>query len=338
MIRKAVERIVEDLPDHVIVGLRNIAERVYSVKKSEAEARVLSQDHDSREPVDIELTHVVLPPWPGELGYEIRYGLPRLELLTGGGVQVLTKRVSIYPGESGIYNEEYFAEEERLFREFAVIRSACAAVPTKGHPEEFRTKWEGIYNKTGYKHYGIGESIAWHPFNVHNCHCGTLDSFCRFSFPRYNPLHKMFNLRSREIPRHIGVQFRNREENPDGRNSDIFNVWNFCGGLSRMIGLPVVCYGKYICGGYPDGITSADSYTLESFDQLARDMEVLRECDIFVAPDSGWADFLSWISIPLILQSDKYGSIQNYLRLGRKAALLEECQREPEKVIGGLIT
>lgn len=327
ILKKATSSILRHLPASLFSRVEPLVADEARCRSSRREALSLLQDPNSSHPINVDVRVAILPPWPGEFGFEIRYALPRLEVLAPAGVKVLTRRASIYPKGCGIFDADYFQQEDKLFGKYKVIRSGIAAVPTRGCPLEFENEWKDIFYSRGWDDYGLGRTISWEPFCIHNPKINLLAAHSYFSFARYNPLLSINEalLLQKPVPSHIGVQFRLRNERPDGRNTPLHDVMVFCNRLSDQLHVPLIVYGKDVPLNEIGRIRHADSFTRAHPDQLARDMCVLKHCKVFVAPDSGWADFLAWLGIPIILQMDKYNSAEAFVRQGRCVALMNDA-------------
>ena len=66
----------------------------------------------------------VLPPYPGELGIEIRYFLARVEPWLRAGWKILARRPELYPEGSAVLDDSLTAAENRLFSLYGAVRLA----------------------------------------------------------------------------------------------------------------------------------------------------------------------------------------------------------------------
>jgi hypothetical protein len=337
LLKHILQKILLIIPQYYISKLHSLLKEVLAYKKSKYEAVLLFNDSNLTEAVQFKANQLVIPSWPGEFGFEIRYALPRFEIVASDFVKVLSRRTSIYPKGCSIYDEKYFRKEKQLFDDFKVIRSACAAIPTNGSALEFKRKWKELFISCGYDNKFVGECVGLKSFNIDNSGFDFFSCYYLFKFPTYNPLENADeSLVKIPVPYHIGIQFRNRPERPDGRNSLISETIEVGSKISNYFNLPIIFYGKDVSGSIHDDATNADFYVKDHYDQLAREMAVLTKCRIFIAPDSGWADFIAWLGIPMIMQADKYNSIQSYTRQGRQAILMKTVRENFELSIDKL--
>ncbi len=67
---------------------------------------------------------LILPPYPGEMGIEIRYFLGRVEPWLHAGWKILSRRPELYPAGTAIRDDALTEAENALFARFGAVRLA----------------------------------------------------------------------------------------------------------------------------------------------------------------------------------------------------------------------
>lgn len=273
----------------------------------------------------------VLPPYFGEMGFEIRYHLAQAEPWLRHGWKIVTRRPAFYPEGTAIAAPEFFAAADALLAEFGVVGSHGALhIPPLDLGDIGIEHW--FDHKTGSITVHLSEirkvtaqslaEIAIRKLFLEWFHSDTrklldLDRF-QLSFmgsamgnweyrigvalpPSFLP--PAFVHPPQPITPHVGVQLRNVISSVyQDRNSD--QTWMLARAkeIADHLGLDLLVYG------HPDGCIIPEGYRTtwdanRADGHLARELGYLKSCRIMLAPNSGWADLMAWLKIPALLES-----------------------------------
>jgi hypothetical protein len=259
---------------------------------------------------DLFLSRKVLPPFLGELGYEVRYFVALVEPWLRSGWKILSNRPALYPVGSTI-------ERPELFKAINALISAFDAQPMHGkirvdfsnrlppeQRERARRQFEvelrrlilPLIDSVGrpVTPLDVALTAAWRGVDEHFFYgyAGLVPSYKPEAFTRGGV-----------APRHIGVQFRKMSQKDPFRDSDPAALHPLLVNLAREVGLPLLVYGEPNGCVFPADCLLARQYHGDDMMGLAGDLSCLSSCEVMFAPDSGWADLMCWLQVPTILQS-----------------------------------
>jgi hypothetical protein len=259
----------------------------------------------------------VLPPYPGELGIEIRYFLARVEPWLRAGWKILARRPELYPEGSAVLDDSLTAAENRLFSLYGAVRLATGpkivspargpfnrarAVVANAKARQLQQEWRQLLRP--YLSNRLGR-----PWTCWDRDLTTVATeFIKHSMwkhgsalpPSYLPPAFVSEDQECTYPEHVGVQFRAVRYNPDGRNSDVATVLAEAQAVAADISLPLLVYGDAAGCALPEGTCTTAS--LGEGRLLRRELGYLRSCRLMLAPNSGWADLMCWLRIPVLIE------------------------------------
>ena len=272
----------------------------------------------------------VLPPYLGEMGFEIRYHLARVEPWLRHGWKIVTRRPAFYPEGTTIDAPEFFAEADKVLAGFGVVGSHGAMhVPPMEAGDIGIEHW--FDHKTGRITVSLSEirkvtaqsmaEIAMRKLFLEWFHSDTrklIDfdrdqlSFLGSAIGNYEYrcavavppsfLPPGFVHPSEPVAPHVGVQLRNVINVVHQiRNSDAAWMLGKAKEIAAHLGLDLLVYG------HPDGCIIPEGYRT-SWDaarpdgHMARELGYLKSCRLMLAPNSGWADLMAWLKIPTLLE------------------------------------
>jgi hypothetical protein len=272
----------------------------------------------------------LLPPYFGEMGFEIRYHLAQVEPWLRHGWKIVTRRPAFYPEGSAIAAPDFFAAADQILANYGVVSShgALHIPPLESGDIGIEHRFDG---KTGTITVHLSEirkvttqslaEIAIRKLFLEWFHADSrkLLDFDRFQLsflgsaignweyrigvavpPSYLP--PSFVTPPEAIAPHVGVQMRNvinimRQD----RNSDPEWMLGKAQEIAAHLGLDLLVYG------HPGGCiipaghrTSWDAARPDG--HMARELGYLKSCRIMLAPNSGWADLMAWLQIPALLE------------------------------------
>jgi len=275
----------------------------------------------------------VLPPYFGEMGFELRYHMAQVEPWLRHGWKIVTRRPAFYPEGTAIAAPEFFATADALLTYFKVIGShgGLHLPPLEKGKIDCELNFEG---ETG--------AITVHLSDVEKVKVQSLVEielrklFLEWFHSRDRPIldgdrfqlsflpsavgnHEYRNAIAvppsflpptfvappEAIPPHVGVQLRNVANGfVQVRNSDADKMLDAASKIAAHLGLDLVVYGHREGCIIPSGYrTTWDAARPDG--HLARELGYLKSCRIMLSPDSGWADLMAWLQIPTLLESCK---------------------------------
>jgi len=243
----------------------------------------------------------VLPPYPGEMGHEIRAFIGCVEPYLRAGWKILAKRPALYPPGTAIFDESYFANERRLFQEYDVMRWSHLVLLDSKNPVthvQFRRKWRRLF--APYLLSPTRPLTAWDAilFSTRSVYNPVID-FVSIVPASYLPTDYIATPVSREG--HIGLQMR-QMKTAHVRNSDVKFMLGAAQELAGKMNLPLLIYG------HPEGSHLPPEYActaeIPGTDLLSTELHLLRSCKVMLAPDSGWTDLMGWLKIPTLVEKE----------------------------------
>jgi hypothetical protein len=251
----------------------------------------------------------ILPPFLGEMGYEVRYFIALIEPYLRSGWKLISNRSSLYPEKSTIQIPELYIEidkikfkyqaesvHNKLLLNFGGLSSSHErSIANAKFEKEIRSLILEFIDDYGRTITPLDKTLtsAW----------AGLDDQALMGYhglvPSYKPLDYLLG---GDCPKHIGVQFRRFFKKDIHRNSDTNKLYPLLQELSAMSNLPLFVYGDSEACFFPNDCLQASSYHPKNLNGLAGDLRCLKSCEIMFAPDSGWADLMCWLQVPTILQ------------------------------------
>jgi hypothetical protein len=297
---------------------------------------------------------LLLPGYAGEMGVEIRYFLGRVEPWLNSGWKILSRRPELYPAGRAVFDVDLFEAEDALFRRYGADRLALgphirrpasgrldriAAVVAREKARRLQNEWRGLLSDRVY----ASIDRPWTRWDQDLVHVST-DFFSQRPWvhgdvipPTYLP--PAFASRGTEAayPDHIGLQMRSVTFSLDPRNSRVEHVLADARVMAEHAGLPLLVYGQRSGCVLPDGMVTTTSLGDSSL--LARELGYLRTCRIMLAPNSGWADLMCWLGVPVLVEErgdrhvfDMMAPFRPRLLLRRRAI---SAQTQMEALLGG---
>ena len=283
----------------------------------------------------------ILPPFLGEMGFEIRHFLGSVENWLKRGWKILAKRPDLYPPGTAIYDESFFKALKvvldkykpygvislgfgqyippqnqnkmggHLDSDLAPIYTLAADTQTltiaKNLEGELRSLFAPFLLENEDRPLTIWDQKLLSCTNSINANneWTSFDRYVRYSIPTsYKPYY--FENPTYTVGEHIGVQLRNIVQNkyePVQRNSDVEQALKYCQELSNHYNLPFIVYG------HPNGTYQPDGYEKTSENiainkLLEKELGYLRSCKLMLAPNSGWCDLMAWLQIPTLIENN----------------------------------
>ena len=272
----------------------------------------------------------VLPPYLGEMGYEVKYHLARVEPWLRNGWKILARRPEFYPPGATITSPEFFASCDVILRE-QVIVSAGAGIyaPAKQlYPLSVQASMEGqkirasveLENLEKIHREAIAEIklrqlfLDWldydgRPLTDYDRNIFAFTETClaesdirRSEALRPSYLPEAFENPPERAPDHVGFQIRAfqgviaRE-----RNSDPEWMTDTAKAMGAHLNLPVIAYGRPDGCVIPAGVRATWDEKAKG-SHLARELGYLKNCKLMLGPDSGWSDLMGWLGVPVLLE------------------------------------
>lgn len=283
----------------------------------------------------------ILPPFLGEMGFEIRHFLGSVENWLNKGWKILAKRPNFYPPGTAICDEAFFKELKEITKKYAPygvislgfglyippqnpvkmgghLDSDLAPIHTltadtqaltiaKNLERELRALFAPFLLGNKERPLTIWDQkllSCTNSVNINN-EWTSFDRYVRYSIPAsYKPYH--FENPTYQVGEHIGVQLRNivqQKYEPVQRNSDVKQALQYCQELSEYYNLPIIVYG------HPNGTYQPDGYEKTSDNipvskLLEKELGYLRSCKLMLAPNSGWCDLMAWLQVPTLIENN----------------------------------
>ncbi len=272
----------------------------------------------------------VLPPYLGEMGFEIRYHLAQVEPWLRNGWKIVAHRPEFYPPATTVDAPEFLAACGQAMAEYRAIGSmggiyifpmvfgeVQVTATFAAGTGEVVLKLDDVSKVTRQAEVEIALRqlfLEWFDYpgrRITNYDRGEL-SFNRTSFgnvdynlaealrPSYKP--HAFENPIEPMEAHVGFQMRAVKNGVlQHRNSDPAWMCATARAIGEHLGLPVIAYG------HPGGCVIPDDFATtwkpgREDGHLARELGYLKSCRIMLAPDSGWADLMAWLEIPIMLE------------------------------------
>ena len=280
-------------------------------------AQVMPPSPDAHELIAPVCEGRILPPYPGEMGVEIRFFLARVEPWLRGGWKILSRRPELYPEGSAILDAALTQAEDALFAKYDAVRLAsgpCIIRPGEGRlrtwralvarakSQQLQEEWRRLLRP----YLAATPGRPWTRWDTDLMTVSSAFAIHQMWLigdaqpPGYLPPAFVSDGPENVYPAHVGVQFRALGWNPDDRNSDVAAVLEEAQRVAAHLSLPLLIYGDRAGCHLPDGAQTTAS--IGEGRLLSRELGYLRTCEVMMAPNSGWADLMCWLRVPVIVE------------------------------------
>ncbi len=303
----------------------------------------------------VDETSLLLPPYPGEMGVEIRHFLGRVEPWLRAGWRILARRPELYPEGTAVFDPSFFAAEDNLFAAYGAVRLAVG--PHLRHPgpgllpfarrhvaQRKAIRLQADWRQLVFRRTHLANSCIvtrWHSdltlvsTEFHEPRPWAWADVVPPSYlpPAYvnpNSLHRYED--------HVGVQLRNLSTSLEPRNSDVEAVVRDAEAVCQHLSLPLLVYG------HPQGcflpVGQVNTNSLGEGRLLERELGYLRSCRLMLAPNSGWADLMCWLRVPTIVENSGATSVFAPMEPFSPRMLVrskeESAQSQAERALAGI--
>jgi hypothetical protein len=273
----------------------------------------------------------LLPPYFGEMGFEIRYHIAQIEPWLRNGWKVVTRRPAFYPEGTAIAAPDFFAAADKLIAEHGVVEASGGLhiVPLEFGEITIDPVFNGARGRITISLSDIDKVKRQSVFEIeirklflewfHSNDRKLLD-YDRFQLSFLNSavgnreyrlgvaikptfLPPTFVSPPEPVVAHVGVQLRNVANGVrQVRNSDPEWMLKTADQIAAHLGLELLVYGHP--GGCVIPTGRRTTWDAERPDgHLARELGYLKSCRVMLSPNSGWADLMAWLQIPTLLES-----------------------------------
>lgn len=285
----------------------------------------------------------VLPPYLGEMGYEIKFHLARVEPWLRNGWKILARRPEFYPPDHAIEAPDFFRACDGIFAQH-LIASAGAGIyapytQESGLRIEPRLDGTKMDLNIGVTHVEKIQREAFAEIQLRQLFLDWLDYDGRpltdydrniFAFsetgeaeseirraealrPSYLP--SAFENPPEPIAAHVGVQIRAfKGLVAHNRNSEPEWMIDTAKAIAAHLDLPLMAYGHPQGCVIPTTVRSTWREEEGNRGHLARELGYLRSCKLMLAPDSGWTDLMAWLGVPVLLEKLPFPTAYESLR------------------------
>lgn len=301
----------------------------------------------------------ILPPFTGEMGFEIIHFLARVEPYLRNGWRILARRPALYPPGTAFYDPAYFDRLNPLIAKYALhptpvgLRRPEQRLDQNFHINVTRGDLQQIALEMRYELPDILVQESIFELQVRDLfysYCdvarrGVLDIdlallSCQPSRsndvaiaqrPVLRPTYQPAAFLAPDGPQkpHVGVQLRamaKTGKHPGGgasRDSDPAFVLPLAERAAAHLGLPIIVYGR------PEGNILPEGYEhsyAPGIDLLDKELQMLSACRLMFAPDSGWADLMAWLRVPTLLEGSAYsGHFDDLIDFRPRIALIDRA-------------
>ena len=273
----------------------------------------------------------VLPPYLGEMGYEVKYHLARVEPWLRNGWKILARRPEFYPPGTTIEAPEFFKACDKILTEQVIVAAGAGIyAPATELPKlkiETRAQGDGlavnleIADLARSQREAIAEIqlrqlfLDWldydgRPLTDYDRNVLAFSETCvaetdirRSEALRPSYLPEAFENPPEPAPAHIGVQIRAfKGVIARNRNSDPEWMCQTANAIGAHTGLPVIAYGHPGGCFIPSNMRATWREEEGGRGHLARELGYLKSCRLMLAPDSGWTDLMAWLGVPSLLE------------------------------------
>ena len=272
----------------------------------------------------------VLPPYLGEMGYEVKFHLARVEPWLRNGWKILARRPEFYPEGAVAEAPEFFAACDAILSEQVIVGAGGGiyAPPREAVGLDIVPSLEGqaieVLLRLGDVNKITREALAeiqlrqlfldWldydgRPLTDYDRNTFAFTETCvaethirRAEALRPTYLPPAFVTPSEPTEPHVGFQIRAVKMLDRNRNSDADWMVATARALGAHLGLPVLAYGHPDGCIIPEGVPTTWRDDLGGRGHLGRELGYLKSCRLMLGPDSGWTDLMAWLGIPVLLE------------------------------------
>jgi hypothetical protein len=288
------------------------------------------------------------------MGIEIRYFLARVEPWLRAGWKILSRRPEFYPEGSAIYDSALIEAEDRLFARYDAVRLATGPVvvrPSSGKPNGFaaviaRAKARHLqeeWRRLLVPYMRLDVDRPWTRWDTDLTTVSTDFSSHQLWVhgdvipPSYLPAAFASMDLEWTHPDHVGLQLRSVGFNPDGRNSDVAAVLAEAQVVARHLSLPLLVYGEPQGCFLPDDACTTASLRQGEGRLLRRELGYLRTCKVMLAPNSGWADLMYWLRVPVLVERTEPLNVLDMMAPFRPRVLIRRPELPVETQVDQLL-
>jgi hypothetical protein len=253
----------------------------------------------------------ILPPFLGELGYEVRHFVGLVEPWLRSGWKLISKRPELYPSGTTLCPRDLFDEISALkiryngqemhsgicveFPRRESIPARDYAVVRRNFEFDLRSLLRPYIDRPGRPLTLFDKPLT-----------SASHGLSEFFFSSYHGLRPSYKPESfacgdPSAPSHIGVQFRRLAGKDEHRNSDWQRHFPRLNQLAHETGLKLLVYGEPSGCEFPPDCSRASTHHPIGSTGLAGDLTCLRSCRLMFSPDSGWTDLMAWLQVPSIV-------------------------------------
>lgn len=272
----------------------------------------------------------VLPPYLGEMGYEVKYHLARVEPWLRNGWKILARRPEFYPPGTVVESPEFFAACDEILDEHVIFGAGggiFAPPPDLAPLDIIPTLTDDgieVLLRLGDLNKITREAVSeirlrrlfldWldydgRPLTDYDRNIFAFSETCiaeteirRSEGLRPSYLPAAFETPVEPIGPHVGFQVRAVKHLSLKRNSDPDWMAQTATAIGAHLGLPVIAYGRPDGCIIPPGVETTWREADGGRGHLERELGYLKSCRIMLAPDSGWADLMAWVGVPVLLE------------------------------------
>lgn len=272
----------------------------------------------------------VLPPYLGEMGYEVKFHLARVEPWLRNGWRILARRPEFYPQGAAIECPEFFQACDAIMSELVVVGAGAGIYAP--HPDmaglfveqQLEGEVMNVQLKLSHIHKVTREARAeialrklfldWldydgRPLTDYDRNIFAFTETCvaetdirRAEALRPSYLPPAFVTPPAPMEPHVGFQIRAMKQLERKRNSDPEWMAATAQAIGAHLGLPVIAYGHPDGCVIPEGARTTWRAEAGGKGHLARELGYLKSCKLMLAPDSGWTDLMAWLGVPVLLE------------------------------------
>jgi len=301
----------------------------------------------------------ILPPFLGEMGFEIIHFLARVEPYLRNGWRILAKRPALYPPGTAFYDPAYFDRLNPLVAQYGLhptpvgLRRPEQRLDQNFHINVTRgdlqqlavelryempdiliqeSRFELQARDLFYSYCDVGKrGVLDIDLALLSCQSSRRNDVTIAQRPVLRPSYQPAPFLAPSGPQrpHIGVQLRamaKTGKHPGGgaaRDSDPAVILPLAERAAAHLGLPIIVYGR------PEGNVLPEGYEhsyAPGIDLLDKELQMLSACRLMFAPDSGWADLMAWLRVPTLLEGSAYsGHFDDLVDFEPRIALLDRA-------------
>ena len=285
----------------------------------------------------------VLPPYLGEMGYEVRLHLARVEPWLRNGWKIVARRPEFYPPGSAITSPEFFNACDAILAAHKAVGSFGSIYigPYEHGVVDVKPQFKEAFGEMVVSLSDIDKVFrqALVEIELRKLFLDWLDHDGRpltdydrdtLSFqngsqgvteyrlaeslrPSYRPA--AFEEPPEPMAPHVGFQVRKVANGfIQQRNSDLDWMSETAAAIGEHLGLPVLAYGHQDGCVIPEGGRVTWDPARGADGHLARELGYLKSCRVMLAPDSGWTDLMAWLGVPVLLEMLVVPSVFDGLR------------------------